>query len=388
MSRQSFVKSLLSLLLLSIVVSLFGRAIFPLALIYFVLRKYRASRAIILYSKTRKLPLRAEVREYMGPTQITRLPVEIFTAVAVLLTVRDLCALESSCRAIRRVVVDDELWEAKVVVEFGRQSYRLCKQLKERVPQYPWKAIYAAMGLQWKFFCADEGWGVIWRQPHYWKVESSPESEFGKTLNLGRRSVWWLHVFRNIRIAPGVYRLIWAIHILPTAYGIASVEFSVRIADENKKDEKGRPERLLLSSTTMGNDVVKAIQAYDGWVEVEMAEFDIPPATEMADTDWQTILVEVRETGQSAQSGLNLDYVRLERVDGQDPFTGIHISPYSEHNNVLRLSDNAALLFASDDHRDPTLSSSASSRAWTLADVVQDLKWHVNKFEESSGLVY
>ncbi|KAK9236319.1 hypothetical protein V1525DRAFT_407436 [Lipomyces kononenkoae] len=374
MSADRLLESIVGVLLLSVVVSLFG--------LYGAFRKYRASRAILLYSKTRTPPLRSIIQEYMGPTQLTRLPVEIFTNVAVLLTVRDLCALETSCRAIRRIVVDDELWEAKVVVEFGSQSYRLCKELKERVIRYPWKAIYAAMALQWKFFCADEGWGVIWRQPQYWDVQNAPESEFGKTLNLGKRSVWWLHVFRNIRIAPGVYRLVWAVHILPTAHGIASVEFSVRIADEDKKDEKGRPERLLLSSTTLGNDVVRAIQAYDGWVEVEMAEFDIPPATQMGNNDWQTILVEIRETGQSVKSGLNLDYIRLERVDGQDPFTGIHISPYSDHGNVLRLSDNAALLLATTNRR------ASSTRSWTLADVVQDLKWHVNKFEESSGLVY
>ncbi|KAK9244568.1 hypothetical protein V1506DRAFT_541172 [Lipomyces tetrasporus] len=388
MSLQSLFKSLLAFLLLSFLVILLGRAIFPLVLIYIALRKYRASRAVRFYSKARKPLRRPVIREYMGPTQITRLPVEILTEVAVYLSVRDLCALERSCRAIREIVVDDELWEAKVVVEFGRQSYRFCKQLRERAPEYPWKALYAAMGLQWKFFCADEGWGVIWRQPHYWKIQSCPESEFGKTLNLNRRSVWWLHVFRNIRIAPGVYRLVWALHILPTASGIASVEFTVRIAEEGKNDEKGRPERMLLSSTTMGNDVVKAIQTYDGWVEVEMAEFSIPRATEVIDNDWRTILVEVRETGHSSKSGLNLDYVRLERVDGQDPFTGIQIIPYPERNNLLRLSDNAALLLSSSGGRAPTLTSAASSHSWTLADVVRDLRWHVNKFEESSGLVY
>ncbi|KAK9367336.1 hypothetical protein V1509DRAFT_627026 [Lipomyces kononenkoae] len=371
MSLEPLLESIIVLLLFSIAFGIHG-----------ALRKYQASRAISLYSKTRPAPRRPVIQEYMGPTQITRLPVEIFTDVAVFLTVRDLCALETSCRAIRRIVVDDELWEAKVIVEFGRQSYRLCKQLKERVIQYPWKAIYAAMALQWKFFCADEGWGVIWRQPQYWDIQSTPESEFGKTLNLGRRTVWWLHVFRNVRIAPGVYRLVWAVQILPKAHGIASVEFSVRIADEDKKDEKGRPERLLLSSTTMGNDVVKTIQAYNGWVEVEMAEFSIPPATQMGDNDWQTILVEIRETGHSPKSGLNLDYVRLERVDGQDPFTGIHISPYSDDSNLLRLSDNSALLLAT------TVRRPSSSRSWRLADVVQDLKWHVNNFEQSSGLVY
>ncbi|KAK7206790.1 hypothetical protein BZA70DRAFT_275085 [Myxozyma melibiosi] len=346
---------------------------------------------------------------YTGPPQLTRLPPEIFIQVAEYLSIRDIFALELTCRHLHAVVADQDLWRAKILADFKSRGLVYADELRARnaaasppAVVYPFRAIYAAMAIQWRFFCAAPGWGLIWREPRYWQVMPSPESAFGSTLNL--KSVFWLHLFRSMRVAPGRYRAVWGMR-LQRSLGLATVDFSIKVDDDERApDDKGRPERVLAQQVQLGDEIVKALTLDGGWCEVELPVFEIPSSrVPELRAGWRTILVEVKETGGHIKAGLWLDYFRLERLDDNNFVDGreggseqrIYITPYAERSasSVYRLSENSAVSVDSDEQiraafNRSTDADAAAEQRWTIADVVRDLKEVINTFPESSGLVY
>ncbi|KAK9383078.1 uncharacterized protein V2V93DRAFT_364194 [Kockiozyma suomiensis] len=359
----------------------------------------------LIRARRRPQPSKApvmQIEDYRGATQLTRLPPEVLIQVAELLSTRDLLSLERTCARLHDIVGDEDLWRAKIYADFKSRGLIYADDLRALAPQFPFRAIYAAMGQQWRFFCADDGWGLIWRDPRYWRVEPCPESQFGKTLNL--RVVFWLHLFRNVHVAPGRYRAVWGLRVRRGSAhsfvnnSLATTDFLVHVDDETRLDEKGRPDRILVQKSQLGHGIVREISLDGGWFEVEFPVFEVPAGSSTGN-EWRTLLVEIKETGGIPKSGLFLDYLRLDRSDdhampeSELEEEEIHVTPYDERNsNLLRLSEKAVYSITSDDEIIAAYSANCNQRIegqqWNFSDVVQALKVVINTFPESSGKVY
>ncbi|KAK9471360.1 uncharacterized protein V1510DRAFT_368169 [Dipodascopsis tothii] len=300
-----------------------------------------------------------------SPT-LQQLPVEIITEVCQYLTVRDIHSLELSCKDMRSILSENEIWQAKIIWEYFQQGYELGRKLREKNEEVTWREIYIAMAQQWKFYCSDiDNWGVIWRNPHHWHLEEFPETETGKALVL-RGIVWWLHIFRSVKVAPGKYRLVWG-GILGKDSFSSTIEYNVLLADEDDCDQKGRPSRTKLASTMIptSNAIYSQEYGVSEFGEVQMCDFEVPIKHKTSE-EWQTILLEVREHGHTPKRNIIYDYVRLERLDGHMPFSEIKAFPYSSKHGYTY----------------------TDAPKWSLKRVIAELRSIINEFEGNDGFVY
>jgi len=152
-------------------------------------------------------------------------------------------------------------------------------------------------------------WGVAWldQSGEYWRIVPSAVSPFGQTLNLDQRYVWWMHGHKTLRVAPGRYRVFWALHCNKFAFKrsqLHTVTFIVRLEDGPALIQRTIPEEMwrLLE---------------EGWKEVVMGTIEISVRQEEG-REWSNVVCEVRETMQRAKGGLNLSHLRLERLSYDD----------------------------------------------------------------------
>ncbi|KAK9462840.1 uncharacterized protein V1516DRAFT_671271 [Lipomyces oligophaga] len=282
---------------------------------------------------------------YSGPDMLSSLPSEIIAQIAVFLPTRDALSLSRANHRINECLGDD-FWRATIFQKFGSFGEQSADQLRTAGKNYSWPLICEAMGTQFKFYCAAPGWGIIWNQQPYWSVQPCPFSEHGSTLNL--KMVFWLHVFRTVRIFPGAYRVVWGLSVLNRRNRIDGIRYRISIWDMQTKNERGYPVREAISDKCLTPKTLESIYSQN-WCEVEVDTVVIPPRD---DGGFQYILVEASDPGQLPKYSLGLDFVELrpvelgsELISREQPFPlrsmaiDIAAKPYPKHHKTGALKD-------------------------------------------------
>lgn len=237
-------------------------------------------------------------------TTLVALPNETLTQVFCELWLADLRAVALAHPVLRAAVTAPEFWKAKIRSDFYAEGFDMARRSAEVDPHLAWADMYASLADDTLSSCSE--WGGPWlNDERYWRIILSECSPFGQTLNLGRRTVWWLHGHQKIRVAPGRYRLYWALRASPQAYykrKLPTVDF---IASASEGGE-------VLAHSSLPQQVWEALETE--WKEVEIGIVDIP-VSPYAGREWADVTLEVKEIRNQPKGGLNLDYARLTRVD-------------------------------------------------------------------------
>ncbi|KAK9447779.1 uncharacterized protein V1518DRAFT_406775 [Limtongia smithiae] len=245
-----------------------------------------------------------DVPAYTGEPYILGMSMEIIDEICEELPAVDLFQFGMTRKCIRDAIDSMNVWKTRIRIEFGEEGLYYADALVT-TKGYPYSAIYAAISLPRKSYCADRFWGVLWLNERYWSIESSAYSNFERVLRLN--NVWWLHAYRILHVPPGSYKLTWALSI-SNAIQLDNLDFIASLYER----VDGIHERTVLSSRKLPSNTLSRLRGL-GWFELHITDFTVP--CKKFGSEWQNILVEVKDTGQTSKHGLNLDYIKLTRID-------------------------------------------------------------------------
>ncbi|KAK7206040.1 hypothetical protein BZA70DRAFT_275512 [Myxozyma melibiosi] len=329
-----------------------------------------------------------------SPITITHLPAELIERIALFLSHADFNAFRLSLPPLAGVDLNDEAFlRTKMIYEFGLEGYQYASALKaDPDPQLQrvassWDMIYGGMEEQWKIPFGDmKGWGATgfdgtplepaYAYPHIRLIPAHHVLDFG---------IVPVHVFRNIRVAPGNYLLQYRLCIkerpLEKYADFDNLEFNVYLYrsdfknDRNSPTDPINPTRDLISSTIFGART--ACEIARGTKDVELAEFYVPPGR-YSGYEWRTLMIEIRETDRLSRfkSGLNLEYVHLKRSEqGSDRLKTVRVVPQ-------KLGPRLSWKLRPENIK--STSTSSSLLQWGAEKVAIALREKLNDFPESS----
>ncbi|KAK9451479.1 uncharacterized protein V1518DRAFT_408664 [Limtongia smithiae] len=163
--------------------------------------------------------------------QFTDLPVEILQAIAVHLRLCDLPAFARTCRATNATLQSDELWQIRIRSEFFKEGMAHGKTAVARMRDASYVAddeeayMDGSDGVKVEltdFGDFDQHWRAAYMLMHgTWSSKITPQDKTWRIgFNLVARpeiysgamvSQYWVHIYRQIRLPPGKYNLVFKI---------------------------------------------------------------------------------------------------------------------------------------------------------------------------------
>ncbi|OLL24357.1 hypothetical protein NEOLI_002783 [Neolecta irregularis DAH-3] len=174
----------------------------------------------------------------MPPSKIETLPTELLAEIVLYLVLPDIINFTLTSKTICRIVHSPPTWLLKIHHDFGHSE---SAELSLESPAKDWALQYERL-LQ-PLYTSIAEWQFAWIDNRYWRVTDTPQSPFGKTLNLDNRIVWWVSGQKTFPVPPGQYKVTWGLQVSPRgmaqspnllSVGIRQVKFRVKCLDSQE----------------------------------------------------------------------------------------------------------------------------------------------------------
>lgn len=240
------------------------------------------------------------------PPNLATLPAELYLNISTHLSSSDIIAFRRAVPFASAVLARPEYWKNRFISDFGIEGYQYALRIhgcQSFISSEDWDLVYRGMVTQWTFnFVNRQQWGVV-AYGQFLDTRPDLQSLHGYSLAIEPGSpLTWYHVFRNIRIAPGTYRLSWRFKFGPDRSGLwyrrerSAYRFNIYLYEYGLKtgdDGAVVGSRKLVLSVAMG-DARGVVQNTGLFHDIIFGEFSVPGGE--SGHEWRMISVEIRET--------------------------------------------------------------------------------------------
>ncbi|KAJ3034077.1 hypothetical protein HDV00_005475 [Rhizophlyctis rosea] len=163
---------------------------------------------------------------------------------------------------------------------------------------------YKSLALANKLTISAEKLGIVWGENHrYWQIKDHEGSHSGHIAHLA--SVCWFDVRYSIRGVPrGRYRPTWRLRLDQYANELADIALSATVEEQTTSSP------LSQSTTTLRTLAESSTRS---WVRFYLPTIDV--GMEMDDAEYHTVHLVMEDHRNTWKYGMDIDFVRLERVD-------------------------------------------------------------------------